>query len=117
MSSLQLYLLITVLPALKALFLILAIILFIIGSVIIIEDGNFSSNKTDAKWGLFCILLSFIFGMSSCFVPTKKDIAIIYTASYLTNNEKAEMLPNRVLDLIHSYIDKGFEDSMLVDTE
>lgn len=111
--------LITTLSGIKDVLSIIAalssIVLLIFGFFVVIlkileekddEDG-FVYLKSFLK---LAVLLTIIAGILYCVVPSTKDAVLIYIIPKVTSNERMQQVPDKILDLLDSYIKKGAEE-------
>lgn len=87
---------------------IIAGVVFIVAFLFIVEDldnDEFVIRKTVIISGI----VSVIFTIITCFIPSKKDLYLIYGAGtivdYCQDNSKVKELPNKAVDAINIWLD------------
>jgi len=96
---------------------ILAIVAFVIMLValpIFGEDWNDEFKNMLKKWAVRMAVLFCIGIIGDAFVPSKKDVLLIYglgtTIDYVKSNDKAKQLPDKAVDALTRYLDEISKD-------
>lgn len=109
MSILQLWLLITVIPNLGEIcfcaMTFSCIGAIVIGSALLAFHDEEIKRKQMFWWTKFFCTLLIIFACFAVCIPSKKEIALIITSGYVTNNEKLSNLPDKALTVLNEYLD------------
>ncbi len=90
---------------------------FIIGCLITYVNSDNSKKDIPLKFILFhfkwaipslilCIMLNI-------FIPSTKDMAIIYVTPKVINNEQIQKIPNKLIGLANEWLDEFHPDSIL----
>jgi hypothetical protein len=89
---------------------ILIIIKFTYGDDYFEEDTSISVKK----WIYRAMWAALVCGLLIVFVPSKKDMALIYgvggTIEYLKENDRAKELPDKVIDALSMWMDSLTEE-------
>lgn len=119
MSTTQLYLLITLLPNLRELCIIGSVglgIALVFGTIFYVSEESEYSMMSDLakKITKFLLVTAAIcwpfFVVGSIIIPDTKQLAMIYSGAYISNNEQITGLPPKLLDLVHKYLDEKLND-------
>jgi len=108
------YLLITVLPSIHNIFCWSSIGFLAIAAMCFIAtlDDTCKECAPECKrWGLRWFISGVIIGWVGLLIPTQKEIALIYAASYITGNDKIKALPPKIVDVVNKYLDDSTNES------
>lgn len=73
-----------------------------------LKDKYVAMLNKEMKRAKLLFLSAFIISLSTVMVPSEKDMAIIYSGSFLLNSKEAKDIPDKVLKVINHWL----EDSM-----
>ena len=77
----------------------------ILGIFFAISAYNDVTPSTAHKWVRNSVLI-LLTGILFALLPTKKDLAIIYGVSYVSNNEQIKKLPDNVLNVVNTWLEE-----------
>ena len=85
------------------------IVLLTIAFPIFRNDWCDDLKQTLKKWVLRIIVMILIAAVGYIFIPSEKDLYVIYgiggTIDYIKSNDKAKQLPDKVVDALTRYVD------------
>jgi TctA family transporter len=99
MISFKLYLLFVLLPNFGLLCAIICALSLILSIFVLVD-----SKKEDRKYGIFLFSVFVISGFITFLVPTQKEIAIIYLAPKIMNNQVIQQIPAEIMKFIDKQI-------------
>lgn len=101
MSSFEIYLLFVLLPNFGILCAIICSLSMLLSILALVD-----SKKDDRKYGIIFLFIGVISGLVCFCIPSKKDMAIIYLAPKIINNQVVQQIPAEIM----KFIDKEIED-------
>ena len=88
---------------------IIGVIASIIFGIAIIMAIIYWSEENDYKPFLIilpCFLLSMVIAVSSCFIPTTKEMCAIKAIPLIVNDEQVQEIPTKIVDLANEWLEE-----------
>lgn len=110
---------ITRLDSIRCFFITLTVLCSVIGTVLflsfIITSDFEPVSKVVKKWVIILMIAAIPFIMGAIFIPTTKDMLMIYgvggTIEYLKDNETAKQLPDKSIEALDKLLDEYLNET------